>query len=58
MYNVKNLNTGKLIKDAITGKTWTFETKEHADKWAASMNRDNPPAMRNRPNRYVTVPAL
>lgn len=38
MYTVKNIRTGKLVKDAVSGKLLTWATKKEADKFAASLN--------------------
>ncbi len=37
MYTIKNLRTSKIIKDAITGKAMTFESKQQAQKFADSL---------------------
>jgi hypothetical protein len=38
MFTVKNIRTGKLVKDAVSGKLLTWATKEEADKYASSLN--------------------
>jgi hypothetical protein len=37
-YAVKNLKTGRLVKDAITGKILYSDTREQAEKIVESMN--------------------
>jgi hypothetical protein len=41
MYKVKNNRTGKFIKNALTGKPFTFEDKDHAQKWADDSARES-----------------
>lgn len=38
MYKVKNLRTGKFLKNAIDRKVFTYSTKEEAEIAAAGMN--------------------
>jgi len=38
MFTIKTA-TGKTVKDAITGKPRTFETRENAEKFCNSMHR-------------------
>ena len=39
-FKVKNLKTGRIIRDAISGKQWVFETYTHAELWANNLTRN------------------
>ncbi len=41
MFNVKNTKTGKLAKDPITMHPHSFESVEHAQKFADGMTLDS-----------------
>ena len=53
MFNVKNLRSGKVLKDACSRKVIVYETREHAELAAHSMNRFA--AVAEKRDRYVVI---
>jgi hypothetical protein len=54
MFNVKNLRTGRLLKDACSRQIIMYETRDAAEKAAHSMNRFA--AVDGKRDRYVAIP--
>ena len=40
MFKIQDTQTGKMVRDMISGKTKLFETQERAEYVAASIHRD------------------
>jgi len=55
MFKIKNLRTGNFAKNAIDRKVFTFDTKDLAEKFAASMNVFA--AVDRKRDRFVAVTA-
>lgn len=41
MFKIKIQGTARFVRDPITTKPHTFETREHAQKWADDLHRDS-----------------